>query len=588
MEWVEYSKLAPMGSISDISSRLLLWTQRSAQGLARVEFSSDFSRQRVVNYLKGELAKQQIPLTEIQLPPYREPMEIVDYLLAELDKQPEGVVSIHGFSTAFRSGVPLQDAMLALNFNRERFAEHPRRQIWWMTPAFYDAAQFAMPDLMSWFSPRLRLTEAVAIEPQGLAMKESTANIDDAYQRAKYLIQRFEQGQAAGASAEELLKFNLLPALEALAEVNAQKELRDLTSQFEGFFSNLQTPDCPELATSLDRLGRLYLAQGRYGEAEPLLQKALRLRCRLLDKEHPDVAASLNNLAGLYKSQGRYPEAEPLFQRSLNILEQQLGENHPDVASSLNNLAILYQSQGRYPEAEPLFLQSLSIRKRQLGENHPDVANSLNNLADLYYSQGRYSEAEPLFQRSLTIREQQLGENHPDVAIGLNNLAGLYYSQGRYPEAEPLFQRSLSIRERQLGENHPDVASSLNNLAILYQSQGRYPEAEPLFQQSLSIRERQLGENHPDVANSLNNLADLYYSQSRYSEAESLYLKGLIILFQFNQQQSGFEHPNFQTVLKNFYDFIKQVIQAGQQTVLSDHPITQNLLSEVQANQSPD
>jgi tetratricopeptide (TPR) repeat protein len=458
MEWVEYSKLAPMGSISDISSRLLLWTRRSEQGLARVEFSSEFSRQRVVNYLKGELTPQRILFTEIQLPTYQEPMEIVDYLLAELDKQSEGVVSIHGFSTAFRSGIPLQDAMLTLNFNRERFAEHPLRQIWWMTPAFYDAAQFAMPDLMSWFSPRLRLTEAVAVEPQGLVMTESTANIDDAHQRAKYLIRRFEQGQAAGASAEELLKFNLLPALEALAEVNAQKELRDLTSQFEGFLSNLQTPDCPELATSLERLGRLYQAQGRYGEAEPLLQRALELRCHLLDKEHPDVAASLNNLASLYQDQGRYSEAEPLYLRSLSIREQQLGENHPDVATSLNNLAELYKSQGRYLEAELLYLRSLNIYEKQLGENHPDVANSLNNLASIYKSQGRYSEAEPL------------------------------------------------------------------------------------------------------------------------------YIEMLRILNQFNQQ-SGFEHPNFQKVFKNFHFFVEQIIQARQQAILSNHPFTQNILAELQANQ---
>jgi hypothetical protein len=266
---VARSDLAAMGSIADVSARLLLWARQTEQGLARVEFSSEFSRQRVVNYLKAELARQQILFVEIQLPTYREPMEIVNFLLAELDKQPEGVVSIHGFSTAFRSGIPLQDAMLALNFNRERFAERPVRQIWWMTPVFYDAAQFAMPDLMSWFSPRLRLTEAVAVESQDIKMTESTAtNIDDAYQRAKYLIQRFEKGKAAGASAEELLKFNLLLALEALAEVNAQKELRDLTSQFEGFLSHIQARESPELAQSFDRLGCLYQVQGRYGEGE--------------------------------------------------------------------------------------------------------------------------------------------------------------------------------------------------------------------------------------------------------------------------------------------------------------------------------
>jgi tetratricopeptide (TPR) repeat protein len=537
---VAQSELAPMGSIADISARLLLWSKRAGRGLARVEFSSEFSRQRVVGHLKDELAQRQISFAEIQLPNYREPMEIVDYLLAALGQQASGVVSIHGFSTAFRVGVPLEDAMYALNFNRERFADWPLRQIWWMTPVFYDAAQFAMPDLMSWFNPRLRLTEAVVVESQEPMMTGGTTNIDDARQRAGYLIERFERGNQAGAPAEDLLRLYLLPALEALSEVNAQKDIRDLTSRFEGFLSQIQALDSPELATSLGQLGSLYRSQGRYAEAEPLLQKALELRSVLLGADHPDVAESINDLATLYYAQGRYVEVEPLLVRSLSTLEKQLDKDHPNVATSLNNLAGLYRAQGRYSEAEPLYVRSLSIFEKQLGQDHPNVAASLNNLALLYCAQGRYSEAELLHVRSLSIREQQLGKDHPDVASSLNNLAGLYKDQGRYSEAELLHVRSLSIREQQLGKDHPDVASSLNNLALLYCAQGRYSEAEPLCVRSLSICEQQLGT----------------------------------------------DHPNTKTVQHNFIDFLSQVIHEGKQAILSDDPLVQKLVAQIQEARS--
>lgn len=459
------SDLVPMGSIADISARLLLWSKQAVQGLARVEFSSEFSRQQVLTLLRAGLEQERIPFAEVQLPTYAEPMEVVDDLLAQLDRQASGVVSIHGFSTAFRAGIPLEEAMYALNFNRERFAERPLRQIWWMTPAFYDAAQFAMPDLMSWFNPRLRLTEAVVVEPQDLMVAESTTNIDDVRQRVAYLIQRFEQGQRAGASAADLLKFNLLPALEALAEVKAQKELQDLTSQFEGFLSQIPALDSPDLATSLERLGQLYQTQGRYGEAEPLLQKALKSRFKLCGEDHLDYAASLNNLAELYRVQGRYSEAESLYARSLKIAERQLGVDHHNVAKSLNNLATLYTFQGRYSEAESLYIRSLGIRERQLGGDHSDVANSLNNLAALYTSQGRYNEAELLYRQSLKISERQLGEDHPAVATSLNNLGKLYDSQGHYREAESLYERSLKIMENSLGIAHPDTITTRSNLA---------------------------------------------------------------------------------------------------------------------------
>ena len=79
----------------------------------------------------------------------------------------------------------------------------------------------------------------------------------------------------------------------------------------------------------------------------------------------------LTNLASMYIPQGRFGEAEPLVKRSIAILEKALGPEHPDVASSLNTLASVYKSQGRYGEAEPLFKRSLAIWEKVLGPEHP-------------------------------------------------------------------------------------------------------------------------------------------------------------------------------------------------------------------------
>jgi len=335
--------------------------------------------------------------------------------------------------------------------------------------------------------------------------------------------------------------------------------------------------DTLEVGLLLNEAGYYLKDQGRYSEAELLHERALFIREGQLGANHPTVATSLNNLATLYCVQGRYSKAEPFYERALSIREGQLGADHPDIAQSLNNLAELYRSQGRYSEAKPLYKRSLSIYERQLGADHPTVATSLNNLAELYRSQGHYSEAEPLHRRALSIREGQLGADHPDIAQSLNNLANLYCTQGRYSEAKPLYERSLSIYEGQLGANHPTVATSLNNLAELHRSQGYYSQAEPLFERSLSIRKKQLGADHPDIAQSFNNLAGLYDSQGRHSEAEPLYGRSLDICF----QKLGQEHPTTQVVLKNFVTCLQDAIAANQSDRLSNHPLTQDILTQL-------
>jgi CHAT domain-containing protein len=286
----------------------------------------------------------------------------------------------------------------------------------------------------------------------------------------------------------------------------------------------------PEVADSLDLLGRLKWWRANHALAETLFERALATRAAALGEQHPHVATSLNNLANLYKEQGLYSRAEPLYERALAIREAALGSQHLHVAQSLNSLATLLTDQGFYSRAEPLYERALSIREAALGKQHPHVAQSLNNLASLYLHQGMYSRAEPLLERALSIWEAALGKQHPDVANSLDNLVSLYAVYELYnSRAEPLFKRALAIQEAALGKQHPHVANSLHNLADLYWQQGSYNRAEPLYERTLAIREAALSDQHPHVAQSLNNLANIYKVQGLYSRAEPLYERALAI-----------------------------------------------------------
>jgi CHAT domain-containing protein len=189
---------------------------------------------------------------------------------------------------------------------------------------------------------------------------------------------------------------------------------------------------------------------------------------------------------------GDYAKAEPLYERALKIREKALGPEHPDTATSLNNLGELYVYMGDYLKAEPLFQLALKITEKALGPENARTSTSLNDLGWLYTHTGDYAKAEPFYQRALGMREKALGPDHPGTALILDNLTRLYRKMGDYAKAEPLLQRALKIREKALGPDHPKTAGSLNNLAFLSYEMGDPKEALRLSVQARRAQEKTL------------------------------------------------------------------------------------------------
>jgi len=177
------------------------------------------------------------------------------------------------------------------------------------------------------------------------------------------------------------------------------------------------------------------------------------------------VAVPLLKSVGNYLlQQGRFAEAELVLQRGLVISEKWFGPTHLLTASYLNDLAVVYLYEEKYEMAEPMLQRALSIDEKRLGQAHHSIIPEINNLANLYRKNGKYEQAESMFKRALNISEHRLRPKYSDIIGSLGGLALLYREQGKLAEAELLLQRALDICERELGPTHSDTATSLNNL----------------------------------------------------------------------------------------------------------------------------
>ncbi len=59
-----------------------------------------------------------------------------------------------------------------------------------------------------------------------------------------------------------------------------------------------------------------------------MFHRALTIREKVLAVDHADIGVSLNHLGMVMLAQGRFSEAEPLFKRALTIQERALGFEH--------------------------------------------------------------------------------------------------------------------------------------------------------------------------------------------------------------------------------------------------------------------
>lgn len=87
--------------------------------------------------------------------------------------------------------------------------------------------------------------------------------------------------------------------------------------------------------------------------------------------------------------QGKYSEAQPLLERALAINEVARGMDSPVTIVARGSMGTLYKKQGFFDKAFPLFEEIFNTREGLYGPDHPWVANALIYRADLLSTQVR-------------------------------------------------------------------------------------------------------------------------------------------------------------------------------------------------------
>ncbi len=102
-----------------------------------------------------------------------------------------------------------------------------------------------------------------------------------------------------------------------------------------------------------------------YQEAEQMIELGFSAESIIIE-ETEKLLGLLDYLADIYYENGEYDKAQPLLEKALEIREKILGAEDPQVATSLNQLGLFYQEK-----AKRLFEKALAIVHR----SSPQVQN---------------------------------------------------------------------------------------------------------------------------------------------------------------------------------------------------------------------
>jgi tetratricopeptide (TPR) repeat protein len=293
----------------------------------------------------------------------------------------------------------------------------------------------------------------------------------------------------------------------------------------------------------LNNLAQVYLHIGRYQKALDLHQMVLTDRIKSFSRNHPDVALSLNNIGRLFNEITRHNEAESKIKEALKILELFPNENRL-IATCIENLGIAYLRQGRIDDAKINFIQSLQMNESHLGERHPDVVCSLTNLAACFEEEDNYLEAKKTLYKALDISQDHEHVNNSDL---LNLLGEIYKKLKNYFKSEKYLKQAIEMAKKYYRSEHKDIAIYLNNLAGLYVKIKKYTQAENIYVESIQIKKNIFGDRSIEVAIGLNNLAHLYYDSKELSKAMSFFEEALQIFV----TEYGDTHPQAVQINKN-------------------------------------
>ena len=273
-------------------------------------------------------------------------------------------------------------------------------------------------------------------------------------------------------------------------------------------------------ARMLDALGIVFVNLGEFERAHEFVNRALALRSEHLDSLHPDVAESLQHLGRVLRVRSRYEEAERAYLKALDLTRRSGRSVSPQAAVILEELGFLMPYLSRNDDAARYYGEVLALRRAMHGDRHPSIALAMIPIAGTHRRRGDYAAAESVHREAVDRHRRDIGPTDPRTGTAYYHLGDIILTRGGdSSEAERLFREGIAIHRASEGPRSLGPVHGITSLAELLSARGQYAAAESLMLERLTLNRTVFGLRGPAIAGSLEALAHELARQRRYDEA---------------------------------------------------------------------
>jgi CHAT domain-containing protein len=178
-------------------------------------------------------------------------------------------------------------------------------------------------------------------------------------------------------------------------------------------------------------IARACARQGKWEQAELGARRAIDITKSNGEADSSDRTDAYLSLMLVYEQQGRYGEAEQLIRKAL-AESAQADSQGTDAMVRLSALAFILWTAGKHDEADKAFRQAIAACEKECGADSVAAASLRTNHAANHFYQGLYAEAEEVFQQSSNVLRQRMGDDHPKLAALSVNIATAQAAQGKW------------------------------------------------------------------------------------------------------------------------------------------------------------